>query len=326
MNTIGDKYIDLVKSSAAYKLLERDVKGRLSHAYLLVSPDRLALDILADLFIAACVGGADAYRRVTSGTMTDIIRLPEEGEKVLVKDVDYLTETAYITPTEGDKKFYVVSYGESMNEAAQNKLLKTLEEPPAVTNIVIKSASLDAMLPTVRSRSRVVELKDFAETAVADALKKYYPDDARLKLAAAACRGRITEAERMLAGDEYVEMFEQTVDMLKNMRRSSEIARFMGRIAADKEHIADVIEFIEIVLRDCLTVQAGRPELAAYPSGLNDTRKIAADYNTEAILGIMPLLRAARARLKANGNAAGTVDELLFSILEVKFKSAYISK
>ena len=322
MNESKDKYIDLIEKSAACRLLKRDAAGRTGHAYLLVSPDRMALDVLADLFLAACIGGDDAYRRVTAGTVADVLRLPEEGEKVLVRDIDYLTETAYITPAEGDRKFYVVSYGETMNEAAQNKLLKTLEEPPAVTNIIVKTASLDAMRPTVRSRCRVVELKSFSEQAIADALKKYYPADARLALAAAASRGSIAEAERLIADDGHVKLFEQTVDMLKSMRRSSEAAKYAGRILARKDDVADVIEYIEIVLRDCLAVQAGRPELAVYPSGLNDTRAIAADYTTEAILGIMPVLAAARARLKLNGNVAGTVDELLFAILEIKFKNA----
>ena len=143
-----------------------------------------------------------------------------------------------------------------------------------------------------------------------------------MALAAAASRGSIAEAERLIADDGHVKLFEQTVDMLKSMRRSSEAAKYAGRILARKDDVADVIEYIEIVLRDCLAVQAGRPELAVYPSGLNDTRAIAADYTTEAILGIMPVLAAARARLKLNGNVAGTVDELLFAILEIKFKNA----
>lgn len=320
MDTIGDKYIDLVKTSAAFKALERDARGRLSHAYLLVSPDRLALNILADLFIAMCVGGEDAYRRVSDRVLTDIIVLPEAGEKVLVKDIDYLTDTAYVTPTEADKKFYVIDYGETMSEPAQNKLLKTLEEPPAVANVIIKTASIQPILPTVRSRCRTVELKGFPAESVTEALKRYYPDGARLKLAAAASRGLISEAERLISGDKYAELFELCLDLLKNMKHSSEAARYAGRLIAEKDHIDDVLEYIEIILRDCLTVHAGRPKLAAYPAGLNDTRRLAAEFSPEAILGIMPVINAARARLALNGNINGTVDELLFSILEVKAK------
>lgn len=320
MNQTTDKYVDVVEESAAYRLLQNDARGAIGHAYLLVSPDTLALDILADLFLAAVIGGADAYRRVKSGIVPDVIRLPEEGDKVVVKDVDYLTETAYLTPAVGDKKFYVISYGESMNEAAQNKLLKTLEEPPTVTHIIIKTASADAMLPTVRSRCRVVELKAFANERIEAAMKKYYPDSPQLSLAAATCRGELTRAERTVSDRGYTERYDQTVDMLRNMRRSSEIARFAGRIVADKEGIRDVLDDLELVLRDCLTVHAGRPELAVYRAGLNDTRAIAADFSVAAVLGILPLLTKARQRLKYNGNAAGVVDELLFNLLEVKAK------
>ena len=48
MNAAGDKYIDLVKASDAFRQLKRDAESNLSHAYLLLSADRLGLDILAD--------------------------------------------------------------------------------------------------------------------------------------------------------------------------------------------------------------------------------------------------------------------------------------
>ena len=47
MNAAGDKYIDLVKASDAFRQLKRDAESNLSHAYLLLSADRLGLDILA---------------------------------------------------------------------------------------------------------------------------------------------------------------------------------------------------------------------------------------------------------------------------------------
>ena len=49
-------------------------------------------------------------------------------------------------------------------------------------------------------------------------------------------------------------------------------------------------------------------------------RAIASAYPPEAVIRIMPCFTRARARLKTNGNAAGVVDELLFSMLEVKAK------
>ena len=320
MNTIGDKYIDLVRRSEASKQLGRDVEKGLSHAYMLVSPDRLGLDVLTDLFVAAASGVEDAYRRVCSGTLTDVITLPENDGKVTVRDIDFLTETAYITPTELDRKFYVISFGETMNEAAQNKLLKTLEEPPSVPMIIIKTASESAMLPTVRSRCRIVELKPFALGELNEVIDLLYAGNTRLPVARAANRGMISEAERLISGEIYSEMYELVVDMLKNMRRSSDIARFASRILKYKDNIADILEYIELLLRDCFAVTAMKPYLALNEAGITDTREISKSYAPEVVIRIMPLLTRARSRLKLNGNAAGMVDELLFSMLEVKSK------
>lgn len=320
MNAAGDKYIDLVKASDAFRQLKRDAESNLSHAYLLLSADRLGLDILADLFVAEACGARDAYRRIAAGTLADVITLPETGEKVTVRDVDYLTETAFITPTELERKFYIVDYGETMNEPSQNKLLKTLEEPPSVAVIVIKSASESAMLPTVRSRCRRVELKPFASAALGARLGQLYGGSPRLPVALAANRGMLSEAERLISGDKYAEMYELAVDMLKNMRRSPDAARYAGQILKYKDNLGDILEYTELILRDCLAVAAARPHLALNVAGVQDAREIASAYPPEAVVRIMPCFTRARARLKTNGNAAGVVDELLFSMLEVKAK------
>lgn len=206
MNAAGDKYIDLVKASDAFRQLKRDAESNLSHAYLLLSADRLGLDILADLFVAEACGARDAYRRIAAGTLARRHYAAEAGEKVTVRDVDYLTETAFVTPTELERKFYIVDYGETMNEPSQNKLLKTLEEPPSVAVIVIKSASESAMLPTVRSRCRRVELKPFASAALGARLGQLYGGSPRAARSACgqpryAVGGGAADQRRQVRGD-----------------------------------------------------------------------------------------------------------------------------
>lgn len=320
MTETPDKYVELVKSSAAYSRLTRDVRAGLSHAYLLVSPDRLGLDLLTDLFIAEAAGVPDAFRRVSAGTLTDVITLPEAGEKIAVKDIDYLTETAYVTPTELPRKFYVVNYGETMSEASQNKLLKTLEEPPSVTVILIKTSSAAAMLPTVRSRCRIVELKPFPAAALNARLEELYGGDKRLPVARAANRGMLGEAERLITGDKYAEMYDTAVDVLTNMHRSPDAARFAAKILKYKDNVADILEYIELILRDSCAAAAGKPQLMLNAAGVKDARAVTAAYPPEAVIRIMPLITRARARLKWNGNITGVVDELLFAMLEVKAK------
>ena len=187
------RYTELIKSSTAYATLMRDVKtDALSHAYLLTGEDSVSLDLLCDMFLAAAVG-ARYENGVYNRTLADIIYLPEDSEKVLVKDVNFLTETAFVTPTELTKKFYIIDRGETMNEASQNKLLKTLEEPPAVTVVVIKAANETKILPTVLSRCRKVELSPFPSADLKN-LRNTIPTTSacisRSKRAAAESNGR----------------------------------------------------------------------------------------------------------------------------------------
>lgn len=63
---------------------------------------------------------------------------------------------AYKTPMFGNEKVFIIDEAELLDESGQNALLKTLEEPPAGTTIVLVTCREDLLLPTVRSRCQVV--------------------------------------------------------------------------------------------------------------------------------------------------------------------------
>ena len=142
-------YESLVKNTAAYKIAARDkAAGRLSHAYLVVCQDGLYLRRYLDLFAALllCPANGCGTCRICSlvgrEKYADMTVFPaEEGDKIKTEDIDFLVEDSYIKPFEGDKKLYVLAGAENMTPAAQNKLLKTLEEPPANVHILMGAVS-----------------------------------------------------------------------------------------------------------------------------------------------------------------------------------------
>jgi len=64
-----------------------------------------------------------------------------------------LIEPAYRRPVRGQRKVFIVDEAELMNPTGQNAVLKTLEEPPAGTTIILVTSSEDRLLPTIRSRA-----------------------------------------------------------------------------------------------------------------------------------------------------------------------------
>lgn len=82
------------------------------------------------------------------------------SRQIRVDEVRQLIDWAFRTSAQGRGKVAVLSPGESLNLQAANALLKTLEEPPASTRIVITTADAAKLLPTVRSRCQHLRLAD----------------------------------------------------------------------------------------------------------------------------------------------------------------------
>ena len=91
--------------------------------------------------------------KLDRGAFEDLIVLePEEGKEITKDRIEYLGEVFIQKPFASTGKACIIRNGESMNETAQNKLLKLLEEPVAGDVILILTANAEGLLPTVRSR------------------------------------------------------------------------------------------------------------------------------------------------------------------------------
>ncbi len=94
----------------------------------------------------------------------ELIKLHPDAEVRARKGIDlgidvvrqFVIKDVATKPVLGRAKVFIVREAHTMTVAAQNALLKTLEEPPATTVLILISDSLDALLPTVRSRCQAV--------------------------------------------------------------------------------------------------------------------------------------------------------------------------
>ena len=147
------------------------------HAVLLTGPasvgkHALALDLAAGLLCAGATGGdrpcrsCRACRMVEHGNHPDLHRLEPEGPGGQVgiggKDGrrgvrDLVTELSLL-PVEGIARVAIIGDAQRMNDDAQSALLKTLEEPPSGTTLILVADDEERLLPTVRSRCAKVRL------------------------------------------------------------------------------------------------------------------------------------------------------------------------
>ncbi len=140
--------------------------------------------------IDAC-GVCDDCRMVQAGTHPDLFVIHRQlnrehpdatirKQKALTISVDvirhFLVEPVARRPLRGRAKIFIVREAERLGDGAQNSLLKTLEEPPLDTFIVLITTAMDRMLPTTRSRCQPVVFQPLPIDFVTAQLPMLRPD------------------------------------------------------------------------------------------------------------------------------------------------------
>jgi|SRR5690554_2620982 len=97
-------------------------------------------------------GECQSCRLLASGHHPDLIKLEPEKGLIKVKDIRRLVAFFVSTAHSGKHKLAVIADAETMNKAAANALLKVLEEPPASGLLILQTAQMHHLLPTIRSR------------------------------------------------------------------------------------------------------------------------------------------------------------------------------
>lgn len=110
---------------------------------------------------APCMNCRNCYL-VESGSHPDVsVTTCEDNKKsIAVGAVRELRNDAYLKPNMAEKRVFIIDPAEAMNEAAQNALLKVLEEPPQSAMFILLAKSSANLLETVRSRCIAISLAD----------------------------------------------------------------------------------------------------------------------------------------------------------------------
>jgi DNA polymerase-3 subunit delta' len=165
------RFADVVGHDAAAARLGRvAAEDRPAAAYLLTGPPGVGKRTLADAFTARLLCaepiGVDACGicaqcvRLAAGTHPDVrvVVRDEDRRDIRTEQARELTRWLGLRPLMASRKVAVIDGAENLNENGQNALLKTLEEPPGASILLLIATRLSLLLPTVRSRCQQVRL------------------------------------------------------------------------------------------------------------------------------------------------------------------------
>jgi len=188
----------------AKRYFARAMERGLNHAHLLVGDPGLGKsDFARELGVSmvtscgAC-GACPECDRAYRGIDPDLIVVEREGEQIRIDQVERLVAELSLRPFRGERRVWIILEADRMTTEAANKLLKSLEEPPAYAFFILVSDAADRILPTIISRCQTVEFQPVADAEIAAYLQLHRALDEPAAVALARlARGSVGRALRL---------------------------------------------------------------------------------------------------------------------------------
>ncbi len=261
--------------------------GSVHHAWLMHGPEGVGKELAALTFAQALTcpekpmegcGVCSSCKRVKGRNHPDVTWVMPEDEQVQrglagrsdfdhtpsrdirVEQIRSLGERLSFRPLEAKHKVALLVNAHAMNAQAQNALLKTLEEPPRDTILVLVTSAIDKLLPTIRSRCTKAQFGPLPVEFIASQLKlakKKLSDQDALQAAAMAggslARAMDYDAAALGVRREVIERFEALLP--GDARGWLQFAEVFGAGRADAEVALDVLS---VWFRDVAVAQVGQ--------------------------------------------------------------------
>ena len=162
--------------------------NHLSHAYIFTGQDGVGKTLLAKEFSKAIFCGEkedDSCNlchncvRIENNHHPDIhwIEIEEKAKFLKIDNIRDLQHSVKLSPVESNYKIFIIKEADRMNEEASNCLLKTLEEPPASTIIILIANSLTPVKETIKSRCQIIRFHPIPAHIIEDQLIKRFDAD-----------------------------------------------------------------------------------------------------------------------------------------------------
>jgi DNA polymerase-3 subunit delta' len=275
----------------------------MTHSWLFTGPAGSGRSVAARAFAAALTcenhppgcGECTGCHTILTDTAADLRTVRPEGLSLGVRDVRALVRDAATAPTSGRFRVLLLEDADRLTDAAANALLKALEEPAERAVFLLCAPSVDDVLPTIRSRCRVVGLRLPSVDDVAAVLVRDGVDEALARVVAPAAQGHVGRARRLATDAEA-------------RRRRAEVLRIPSRLGRVGDCLAAAADLVDAANADAEAANAERDEAET------EALRTALGVGTTAVGGKSKSGRAPKAGAKGRTltvrGAAGALKDL----------------
>ena len=258
-------------------------------------------------------------RQMESGNQPDVIWVTREKASLGVDEIrEQLCNTMDIKPFSSPYKIYLVPEAEKMTEAAQNALLKTIEEPPEYGIVILMTSNISALLPTIQSRCLTMEFRPLSTAVVESYVKEHCQvPDYQARASAAFAQGNLGKAMRYAKSEDFIERKDHIISLLRHVEQMdlSEMLAVIKDLGTRKDEVRDYIDLMVLWYRDVLLFKATKDiNQLLFQDEASYISREASHRSYEKIEEILQAFEKAKVRLRANVNFDITMELMLLAL------------
>lgn len=299
------------------------------HAYLFQGEEGVGKEVLARTFAAGLQCQSESAdkpckecvscRQMESGNQPDVIWVTREKASLGVDEIrEQLCNTMDIKPFSSPYKIYLVPEAEKMTEAAQNALLKTIEEPPEYGIVILMTSNISALLPTIQSRCLTMEFRPLSTAVVESYVKEHCQvPDYQARASAAFAQGNLGKAMRYAKSEDFIERKDHIISLLRHVEQMdlSEMLAVIKDLGTRKDEVRDYIDLMVLWYRDVLLFKATKDiNQLLFQDEASYISREASHRSYEKIEEILQAFEKAKVRLRANVNFDITMELMLLTL------------
>ena len=303
--------------------------NKISHAYIINGEKGMGKRTVAKAFAMTllceekgtvpCMKCHSCVQALTDNNPDLIMITPD---KPTTLSIDHIRQTLVndveLKPYSNSHKVYIVEDAELMNNAAQNAILKTIEEPPEYAVIILLTTNISALLQTVLSRCVKLDMQPLKKEVV----KKYLMEkekvvDYQADIAVSFAGGNLGKAIELSKSQDFAEMLDEVIQLLRYIKdmQAYEVVAAVKRASEYKFRFTDYIDLMILWFRDVLVYKASQNvnELI-FKDEIQTIKKHAAKSSYNGIEHILEAMNKAKLRLKANVNFDVAIEMMFLTI------------
>lgn len=302
--------------------------NQVSHCYIFEGPKGMgkyelslifAQSLLCENFNTNPCNKCLSCIKINSNNHPDLHIINNEETTIKREEIDELIESVYMKPYESAKKVYIIKEAHEMTTQAANTFLKTLEEPPGDSVIILLTSNANLLIPTIVSRCQTIKFRNVSKETIKAYLKENFgTSDEKADLAAEYSKGILNKSVNIIKGNdnilqyrtEIIELFDKTINSDAEI-----IYELENYFEENKDKIDTIIEIIMIWIRDITFMQNNMDNLI-----INKDFKHLAKSHGQLMknnLNLIELMQKTSDNIKSNVNYRLAIDNMLLKIQEV---------